>query len=165
MTNKSDPSTAVPDGTASKRRGGRKEVLTEDLAKRIAAMVRKMPDLDVPVTWENIITHTKKKFGHQFKRNALSQKAWGGRKLISEAFDEAKGVGRRLRYERAPKYEGASRTALQHRIAELEARILALGEELEAARTQHYDRLSLILDDRTSLNRMVEEWAASQDKT
>lgn len=160
MTNKSDTSTASPSGPVSKRRGGRKEVLTEELAKRISAMVRKMPDLDVPVTWENIITHTKKKFGHEFKRNALSQKAWGGRKLISEAFDEAKDVERRLRHERAPKYEGASRAALQQRIAELEARLLTLREELDAARAQHYDELHLLMDHRTSLRRMVEEWAA-----
>jgi hypothetical protein len=146
------------------KKGGRKEVLTLALAMRIAEMVKQMPDAGVAVTWDSIIAHTEKRFGHKFHRNRLSQKEWDGRKLISEAFDEAKDVQKRLHKEAAPKYAAHSRSFLQRRIVELEARILTLRQELETARAKQYDELCILLSRRTPLRRLVEQQAVTDSQ-
>jgi predicted AAA+ superfamily ATPase len=125
---------------------GRKEILTEELARKIAKMVSLFPDSQIPVTWENVTTHSKKKFGHAFNRQMLSQKEWSGRKLIAEAFSEAKNIQRRMHNDTAPKYKTAARSVLQKRISELEAKNLALQEELESVRAQQVDKLDAFLN-------------------
>jgi hypothetical protein len=124
---------------------GRKELLTEQVAKQICRMIARMPDAGIPVTWENVMAHAKKKVGHGFNRQMLSQKEWNGRKLIAEAFSEAKEVQRRLQHDAAPKYATSARAVLQKRIAELEAKNLALQEELEKVRAQQVDTLDAFL--------------------
>ncbi|MGR1222010.1 hypothetical protein ACUVMQ_03455 [Aeromonas veronii] len=125
---------------------GRKEILTEELARKIARMVSLFPDSQIPVTWENVMTHSKKKFGHAFNRQMLSQKEWCGRKLIAEAFSEAKNIQRRMQNDIAPKYKTAARSVLQKKIGELEAKNLALREELEMVRAQQVDKLDVFLN-------------------
>jgi hypothetical protein len=125
---------------------GRKEILTEELARKIAKMLSLFPDSQIPVTWENVMTHSKKKFGHAFNRQMLSQKEWNGRKLIAEAFSEAKNIQRRMHNDTAPKYKTAARSVLQKRISELEAKNLALQEELESVRAQQVDKLDAFLN-------------------
>ncbi|HAX5003879.1 TPA: hypothetical protein JZF40_002903 [Escherichia coli] len=125
---------------------GRREILTEELARRIAKMVSLFPDSQIPVTWENVMTHSKKKFGHAFNRQMLSQKQWRGRKLIAEAFSEAKNIQRRMQNDTAPKYKTAARSVLQKKISELEAKNLALREELETVRAQQIDKLDTFLN-------------------
>lgn len=124
---------------------GRKELLTEALAKKICKMIERMPDESIPVTWDSVIFHSKKKFGHGFNRQMLSQKAWNGRRLISEAFSEAKGGQRQLHKGAAPKYATAPRAVLQKRIGELEAANLAMHEELDKVRAQQVDVLDAFL--------------------
>ncbi len=125
---------------------GRKEILTEELARKIAKMVSLFPDSQIPVTWENVMTYSKKKFGHAFNRQMLSQKEWSGRKLIAEAFSEAKNIQRRMHNDTAPKYKTAARSVLQKRISELEAKNLALKEELESVRAQQVNKLDAFLN-------------------
>lgn len=125
---------------------GRREILTEELARRIAKMVSLFPDSQIPITWENVMTHSKKKFGHAFNRQMLSQKQWRGRKLIAEAFSEAKNIQRRMQNDTAPKYKTAARSVLQKKISELEAKNLALREELETVRAQQIDKLDTFLN-------------------
>lgn len=125
---------------------GRKEILTEELARKIARMVSLFPDSQIPVTWENVMAHSKKKFGHAFNRQMLSQKEWRGRKLIAEAFSEAKNIQRRMHNDTAPKYKTAARSVLQKKIGELEAKNLALLEELESVRAQQVDKLDTFLN-------------------
>ena len=125
---------------------GRKEILTEELARKIARMVSLFPDTQIPVTWENVMSHSKKKFGHAFNRQMLSQKEWNGRKLIAEAFSEAKSIQRRMHNDTAPKYKTAARSVLQKKIAELEAKNMALREELETVRAQQVDKLDAFLN-------------------
>lgn len=125
---------------------GRREILTEELARRIAKMVSLFPDSQIPVTWENVMTHSKKKFGHAFNRQMLSQKQWRGRKLIAEAFSEAKNIQRRMQNDTAPKYKTAARSVLQKKISELEAKNLVLREELETVRAQQIDILDTFLN-------------------
>lgn len=125
---------------------GRKEILTEELARRIAKMVSLFPDSQIPVTWENVMTHSKKRFGHAFNRQMLSQKKWNGRKLIAEAFSEAKNIQRRMHNDITPKYKTAARSVLQKKIGELEAKNLALREELEMVRAQQVDKLDAFLN-------------------
>ncbi|BDC86963.1 hypothetical protein NUITMVA2_23200 [Aeromonas caviae] len=125
---------------------GRKEILTEELARKIARMVSLFPDSQIPVNWENIMTHSKKKFGHAFNRQMLSQKEWNGRKLIAEAFSEAKNIQRRMHNDTTPKYKTAARSVLQKKISELEAKNLALREELETIRAQQVDKLDAFLN-------------------
>jgi len=148
----------------TKRTSGRPELLTLNMARTIADLVKRMPRERVPVTWANIVTHTKKKFGHEFHRTVLSQKSWDGRKLIAEAFDEAKSVQRRLHEQEAPKYTTASRAVLQRRVAELEARVLALGEALEVERARHYDEFMLFLSNRPPWPVLVERHAVAKKK-
>ncbi|NTZ41065.1 hypothetical protein EXW94_26050 [Enterobacter sp. JMULE2] len=125
---------------------GRKEILTEELALKIARMVSLFPDSQIPVTWENVMIHSKKKYGHAFNRQMLSQKEWHGRKLIAEAFSEAKHIQRRMHNDTAPKYKTAARSVLQKKIGELEAKNLALREELEMVRSQQVDKLDAFLN-------------------
>ena len=125
---------------------GRKEILTEELARKIAKMVSLFPDSQIPVTWENVMTHSQKRFGHSFNRQMLSQKEWGGRKLIAEAFHESKNIQRRMHNDTAPKYKTAARSILQRKISDLEAKNLTLREELEMVRAQQVDKLDAFLN-------------------
>lgn len=137
-------------------KGGRPEALTEVLARKISKMIERMPDAEIPVTWDNVALHVKQKFGHEFRRNVLSQKSWNGRKLIAEAFSEAKEVQRRMLRQQAPKHATSTRSALRGRIAALEAKVLALQEELEATRAHHYDELLVLWGQNTPLHKLLE---------
>lgn len=140
---------------------GRPELLTEELALKIAKMIELFPDNQILVTWENVIAHSKKKFGHGFNRQMLGQKQWGGRKFIAEAFSEAKNVQRRMQKGSLPKYRNAARSILQKRIAELEARVMALTEELEKVRAQQIDELDAYLNKKSDLREL---FAAAKGK-
>lgn len=133
---------------------GRKEILTEDLARRICAMIENFPDAGISVTWENVIAQSKKKFGHGFNRQMLGQKEWEGRKLIGEAFNDAKELQRRMVKDATPKYATNSRATMQQRIAELESQVLALKEELEAERARKISELDTFLNSRIDLREL-----------
>lgn len=136
---------------------GRKEILTEELARKIAKMITTFPDFKVPITWDNVMAHSKKKFGHAFNRQMLSQKEWHGRKLIAEAFSEAKEIQQRMHNDTAPKYKTAARSVLQKRIGELEAMNLALQEELEKVRAKQVDQLDTFLNTQCNLRMLLRE--------
>ncbi len=138
---------------------GRKEILTEQLARKVAKMIELFPDSDIPVTWASVMAHSKKRFGHGFNRQMLSQKEWNGRKIIAEAFKEAKSVQKRLSNDSLPKYSNAHRSLLRKRIAELEAKNMALREELEEVRAQQIDELDVFLNTPRDIRLMVESFA------
>ena len=138
---------------------GRPEILTEELAKKIAKMIERFPDGDIPVTWENVISHCKKRFGYGGNRQLLAQKEWNGRKLISEAFTEAKSVQRRMQKDTRPKYQNSARSVLQKRIADLESKNLALQDELENVRAQQMSELDVFLNSPRDLRQMFERHA------
>lgn len=140
-------------------RAGRKEKLTQDLAKKIATMVRQFPDSEIEVTWKNVIEQVNRRYGLRFHRNTISQKEWGGQKLIAIAFDEAEAIQKRLVKERAPKYADNPRSRLRLIIAKLQAENLALREQLANVRAQQYDEAHSLLDLRTPLHRLVESVA------
>jgi hypothetical protein len=140
---------------------GRPEILTEELARKIAKMIGLFPDSEIPVTWENVMTHAKKRFGHGFNRQMLGQKAWNGRKIIAEAFSEAKVVQRRMQNDARPKYRNAQRSFLLNRIAELEAKLVAKTEELENVRAQKLDELDAFLNTPRDLRQMIERFATN----
>lgn len=137
---------------------GRKEILTEELARKIVKMITMFPDFKILVTWENVMAHSKKKFGHAFNRQMLSQKEWQGRKLITEAFSEAKEIQRRKYNDTAPKYKTAARSVLQKRIGELEAMNLALQEELEKVRAKQVDQFDTFLNTQCDLRKLLSEF-------
>lgn len=138
---------------------GRPEILTEELAKKIAKMIELFPDNQFPVTWENVIAHSKRRFGHGFNRQMLGQKEWNGRKIIAEAFSEAKTVQRRMQNDSRPKYRNAQRSFLLNRITELEAKLVAKNEELEKVRAQKIDELDAFLNTPRNLRQMIEHFA------
>ncbi len=138
---------------------GRPEILTEELAKKIVRMIARFPDSDIPVTWANVLTHCKNRFGYDGNRQLLAQKEWNGRKLIAEAFTDAKSVQRRMQKDTRPKYENSSRAVLQRRIAELEAKILSLQDELENVRAQQISELDVFLNNPRDLRQMFERYA------
>ncbi len=140
---------------------GRPELLTEALARKIAKMIELFPDNQIPVTWENVMAHSKKKFGHGFNRQMLGQKEWDGRKIIAEAFSEAKSVQRRMQKDSLPKYRNAARSILHKRISELEARNMALTEELEKVRAQQIDELDAFLNTPRDLRQLIERFATN----
>lgn len=140
---------------------GRPEILTEELARKIAKMVELFPDSEIPVTWENVMAHAKKRFGHGFNRQMLGQKEWNGRKLIAEAFGEAKTVQRRMQNDARPKYRNAQRSFLLNRITELEAKLVAKTEELEKVRAQKIDELDAFLNTPRDLRQMIERFATN----
>ena len=116
-----------------------------------------MPDAQIPVTWKNVTVHTKKRSGHSFNRQMLSQKEWNGRKLISEAFREAKEVQKRMKSDTAPKYKTASRAVLQKRLMDRDAKILTLQEELEKERAQQFDDLDAFLNTGCDLQKLLNQ--------
>jgi hypothetical protein len=116
------------------------------------------------VTWENVALHVKRQVGHEFRRNVLSQKEWNGRKLIAEAFSEAKALQKRLVRQKAPKYASGTRSTLRRRIAELEAKVLALKEELEATRAHQYEELHVLWRQDTPLHKLLDKTAAEVKK-
>ncbi len=140
---------------------GRPEILTEALARKIAKMIELFPDSEIPVTWENIISHSKKRFGHGFNRQMLGQKEWHGRKIIAEAFSEAKTVQRQMQNNVRPKYRNAQRSLLHNRIAVLEAKVIALKEELEDVRAQQIDELDVFLNTPRDLRQMIKHFATN----
>jgi len=144
---------------------GRKEKLTEDLAKRIAIIVRNFPDTEIEVTWKNVIDQVKRRFGLKFHRNTLSQKEWGGQKLIAIAFDEAEGVQKRLLKQKAPKYADNPRSRLRIIIAKLQAENLVLREQIAKIRAQQFDELHSLLDLRTPLHRLREPRSEQSTKS
>ncbi|MFM0609781.1 hypothetical protein PQR05_35210 [Paraburkholderia sediminicola] len=144
-------------------RGGRKEILTLDLARRIVRLIERMPDAGIPVTWNNVVLHAKRQFRHELRRNVLSQKEWDGRKLIAEAYQEAKSVEKRLQKQEAPKYENSSRAVLRRRIEQLEAKVLALQEELEKSRLLQLSNLDLFRVTRMDLRQLIQEENKNQD--
>lgn len=136
-------------------KAGRKEVLTEPIAKALIKMIERMPDAGVPVTWDNIIIHAKKALGLVATRQTLSQKQWGGRKLISQAYDDAKLVQDGMRKDASPKYRTSSRAVLQEKIASLESKVLALQEQLEQVRCQQFDQLDAFITSKCNLREIL----------
>lgn len=137
-------------------RGGRKEVLTLDLARKIVKLIERMPDAGVPVTWDNVVLHAKRQFGKELQRNVLSQKEWNDRKLIAEAYQEARSVEKRLQKQDAPKYANSPRSVLRKRIEQLEGKVFALQEELEKSRLNQLSGLDLFRATRMDLRQLVE---------
>lgn len=135
---------------------GRKEILTEQVARQICRMIELMPEADIPVTWANVILHSKKRVGHGFNRQMLSQKEWNGRKLIAEAYSEAKEIQSRVKNDSAPKYNTAPRAVLQKKIADLQAHNLALKEELEKVRAHQMDALDAFLNIPRNLRALID---------
>lgn len=136
---------------------GRKEILTEELARKIVRMIELFPDSDILVTWNNVIAHSKKRFGYGGNRQMLGQKQWSGRKIIAEAFSEAKEVQRRMQNDTRPKYRNAPRAALQSQIMKLEAEKLALKAELEKVRAQQISQLDAFLNDTRDIRQLVDK--------
>lgn len=144
---------------------GRPEILTQELGRKIAKMIELFPDNEIPVTWENVIAHSKKRFGHGFNRQMLGQKEWNGRKIIAEAFSEAKTVQRRMQNNTRPKYRNAQRSFLLNRITELEAKLVAKTEELEKVRAQKIDELDVFLNTPRDLRQMIERFDTNAVQT
>lgn len=140
-------------------KAGRKETLTQDLAKKIANMVRQFPDAEIEVNWKNVIVQVNRRYGLKFHRNTLSQKEWNGDKLIAIAFDEAENIQKRLLKEKAPKYADNPRSRLRLIIAKLQAENLVLREQMAKIRAQQFDEVHSLLDLRTPLHRLVESMA------
>lgn len=151
------PEQKCKDGSkeGSTSRAGAKEVLTEAVARKIARMIEQFPDANIAITWVNVIRYTKLRFGHEFRRNVLSQKTWNGRRLIAEAFQDAKAIERRQARDTAPKYANEPRSRLRLIVAKLQSEILALREQLDRVRAEQYDEMHSLLDTRTPLNQLV----------
>lgn len=141
----------------AKRKGGRKEVLTLAVAKKIATMIRRLPDVGVPVTWKNIEAHVAKQFGISPKRNVMSTKVWDGVPLLREAYDDAANTESRLRKQTTNKYASSSRATLRARITDLEAQVISLQSELDATRARQYDELCVLWTRNTPLQKLLED--------
>lgn len=148
--------------TGSTRKGGRREVLTAALAKKIVKLIRTLPDAGVPVTWKNIETHIEQNFNVSPKRNVLSTKDWDGKRLILDAYDEALKVESALKQQSIPKYANSSRSVLRKRITELEAKLIRLQTELDLTREKQYDELSVLWARNTPLNELLDESAQAK---
>lgn len=140
---------------------GRPEILTEELARKIAKMIELFPDNEIPTTWDNVIAHSKIRFGHGFNRQIFAQKEWSGSKIIAIAFSEAKTVQRRMQNDARPKYKNAQRSFLLNRIIELEAQLVAKSEELEKVRAQQYDELDALLNAPRDLRQIFEHFTSN----
>jgi len=95
-------------------------------------------------------------FPQPAKRNVLSTKEWGGKKIIWEAYDEATQVEKRLKRQVTSKYADSSRAALRARITELEAKLLSLQTELDVTRERQYDELCVLWARNTPLHKVLD---------
>lgn len=133
-------STSAPRG-----KPGRPEVLTEELARKIVKFIEILPDMDVEVTWANVVAQVKRKFGHEFRRGVLATKQWGGRALIADAYEQAKAVQRQLRTQgRSRTNATLPRQALQLRIETLTAKLKAAEQTIAELRVMQYDQLDVL---------------------
>lgn len=138
------------------RQGGAPEILTRELAQKIVALIENLADTEQPLTWDNICTQVNRRFKTNLQRDVLSTKSWDGRKIIREAKDEAKSIERRLQNQQGLKYANSSRAALRKRISDLEAKVLALKDELDKARAAQIDKLDTFRLTRMDLRQLVE---------
>lgn len=138
-------------------KGGRKEVLTLEVAEKIAKLIESFPDAEVRVTWKNIEAHVAKRFQIEPKRNVMSKKEWNGKRLIWEAYDEATQVEKRLQRQTTSKYAESSRAALRAKITRLEAKNISLQAALDATRERKYDELCVLWTRNTPLHKLLDE--------
>jgi hypothetical protein len=139
------------------RKGGRPEILTESLARKICRLIETFPDNEIEVNWNNVTTQVKHKFKHEIGRRALSQKSWGGRKLIAEAFDEAKDVQRRLGNDGGKRHATTSRQNLLRKVETLQARLQEAKQAVETMRANQYDALDRLRVTHFDLRKAVED--------
>jgi hypothetical protein len=130
--------------------GGRIEVLTEHVAIQIGVLIRQMPVVGIPVTWDNVIAKIRSHLGFTFGRNVLSQKQWDGRRLLAEAYREAKLIQGKLSLH-APLKGGGGRQGMRSTIAAREAQVDALKVELANERLKQLASLELFRQDRFDL--------------
>lgn len=145
--------------TASTSTGkpGRPEVLTEELAGKIVKFIEVLPDMDVEVTWANVVAQVKRKFGLELGRRVLATKQWGGRALIAEAYEQANAVQRQLRAQgRLRTNSTLSRQALQSRIETLTAKLRAAEQTIAELRVMQYDQLDILRATHFDLRKEVE---------
>ena len=126
-------------------RTGRPEVLTEELARKIVKMIEVLPDMDVQVTWANVVAQVKRKFGYELGRRVLATKQWDGRALIAEAYLQAHAVQRQMRAQGRIRINATMpRQALQARVETLTARLKAAEQTIAELRVMQYDKLDIL---------------------
>lgn len=136
---------------------GRPEVLTEELAHKIVKMIEVLPDMDVQVTWANVVAQVERKFGHKLGRRVLATKQWDGRALIAEAYEQAHAVQRQLRAQgRIRANATLPRQALQARIETLTAKLKVAEQTIAELRVMQYDRLDILRATHFDLRKEVE---------
>ncbi|GAA5183287.1 hypothetical protein GCM10025771_34540 [Niveibacterium umoris] len=124
---------------------GRPEKLDEELARKIVRLIEVMPDMDVEVSWANVIALIKKKFDVDLGRRVLSMKQWGGQPLIAQAFDRAKDVQKTLRAQgKTRRHSTAPRAVLQQRLETEIAKRKAAERRIEEMALQTYDKLDTL---------------------
>ena len=139
------------------RKGGRPEILTEELGARICKLIETMPDHEIEVNWDNVVTEIERKFKIKFGRRVLSQKDWGKGKVIAQAFDAAKDVHRRMKADGGKRHATTSRQNLLKRVETLEARLEVAKKEVEDMRAIQYDKLDRLRVTDLDLRMVVEE--------
>ena len=138
-------------------RNGRPEVLTEELAHKIVKMIELLPDMDVEVTWANIVAKVKQKFGQELGRRVLATKEWDGRALIAEAYEQAHAVQRQLRSQGHRRINSTMpRQALQARIETLTAKLKVAEQTIAELRVMQYDQLDILRGTQFDLRQEVE---------
>lgn len=143
--------------SASTGKTGRPEILTEDLARKIVKMIKVLPDMDVQITWANVVAQVKRKFGHEMGRRVLSTKKWDGRALIAEAYEQAHAVQRQLHSQGRIRINSTMpRQALQARIETLKAELAAAEQTIEELRVMQYDKLDILRINHFDLRQEVE---------
>lgn len=136
---------------------GRPEVLTEELARKIVKMIELLPDTDEQVTWANIVSKVKKKYGLELGRRVLSTKEWDGRALIAEAYEQAHAVQRQLHSQgRIRTNSTMPRQALQARIETLTAKLKVAEQTIAELRVMQYDQLDILRATHFDLRHEVE---------
>lgn len=136
---------------------GRPELLTEELARKIVKFIEVLPEMDVPITWANVVAQIKRKFGHEFGRRVLATKKWGDRALIAEAYEQANAVQRQLRTQgRLRANSTLPRKALQDRIETLTAKLRTAEQTIAELRVMQYDKLDILRATHFDLREEVE---------
>lgn len=143
--------------------GGR-EVITKAVAKRIVRLIEAMPDENVAISWRNIIIQIKKNLNIDVKRNVLSQKKWGDRRLIFEAYLEAMAVDRRKRHQARPKYAHSSKKVLLERIGGLDKDLNEFQEQLTQIRLAQISPVDLFRIRREDLKDSMETVPAGENQ-
>lgn len=126
---------------------GRKNLLTEQMQKKITRLIHSIEITEARISWEFLKDEVHRNYGLTITRQTLASNT-----KIAEAYKSAKEYQSKLKeqYKQLP-FKTLPRNALREKVIEMQARINTLEAELATVRAHQYDQMSAFLTTRCVL--------------